>query len=116
MKTYEVLEKALALIEDESNWTDRGWAVDPGGRMCAAGACNVAEGIIDRKESRCFAVCSSPAPVALRAALPGDYEVLPDFNDHETHADVVALFQRAIRAEKAKEGSEIPLESAEVAA
>lgn len=104
METYEVLEKALALIEDEKDWCPNGWGSDAGGK-CAAHAihANVPH------------LRGIDAQLAVER-LTGCY--LGEFNDTHTHAEVVALFKRAIRSEKAKAGIpvELPAESLEVQA
>jgi hypothetical protein len=47
---------------------------------------------------------------ALKVLLPSDCDYVWRFNDSHTHAEVVVLFQRAIRAEKAKEGVALDVE------
>jgi len=95
MKTYEVLEKALARIEDEKNWCQGSYGPKKGPN-CAVGALVYAEAtrsIHDRPVAE--------ALVALGAFTGGS---LVDFNDSRTHPEVVELFQKAIRAEKQKAG------------
>jgi hypothetical protein len=104
MTTYEVLKKALALIEDEKDWCQgkTGW-----GRRCAVGAISTTVGGIG---SHTDDVLNYPPLKALCVALGGNGIVY--FNDTHTHAEVVALFRTAIRAEKAKAGIpiEVPIE------
>lgn len=105
LATYEVLEKALALIEDEKNWC-QGMERTAAGRRCARGAlCEVAQ-------LRDLAVAQR---VLGRFANPRESSVdaIINFNDLHNHAEVVELFQRAVRAEKEKEG--IPVEIPEQA-
>lgn len=105
MKTYEVLEKALAEIEDEENWTKgcSGW---DGPKLCAEGAICKASGEAFPKDSPAYHVLFEIAAYGFD---------LYQFNDDHTHAEVVALFQEAIRNEKAKEGIDVPLVSTEPA-
>jgi hypothetical protein len=97
MTVKDNLIAAKALIADPANWAKSG-EVDPRkGRYCAAVACN------DFADApRMFE--------ALRAAFPVEYvgrggwvTELFDFNDlpSTTHADIMALFDRAIAAQEA---------------
>lgn len=96
MKTYEVLEKALAEIQ--KGWTQ--YTREVQGKVCAVGA-------IQRVETgSAWGDCFSPAKESIEHIV-GRGEVA-HFNDSHAHTEVVALFQEAIRAEKAKEG--IPLD------
>lgn len=94
MKTYEVLEKALALIEDEKDWCGDGWggATD---RFCALRAIFTVEGEDFGR------LAGSTARIAVER-LARTY--LGDWNDNHSHAEVVELFQKAIRQEKDKAG------------
>jgi hypothetical protein len=125
VKTYEVLEKALGLIEDERHWC-RG-AVGRGGARCAIGALNFATVGIDQGGKGTKAKVE---PVLYRAyvAAVGALNLLAErdgfetremprgsmpavafFNNSHSHAEVVALFQEAIRNEKAKAGVPVDL-------
>ena len=107
MKTFEVLERALALIEDEKDWCQGGggWYSDEeGATLCAEGSLFCVLGMHPDEQ---MAVLVETEPYRSLSEACGCREVF-QFNDHHTHAEVVALFQRAIRNEKAKEG--IPLE------
>jgi hypothetical protein len=109
VKTYEVLEKALVLIEDEQNWTQGEWGFKSG-PSCAVGAVARTVGT-----SSIMRACKTPAVAVLEGLCDGPSrlagDAVEDFNDHHTHAEVVELFQRAVREEKAKEGIEVPLVS-----
>lgn len=104
METYEVLEKALALIEDERNWCqetiqkDRG---DGGTARCALGA-------VMEAEAMGYQCSAGPWRIFTRLAQREGYELGSQFNNNRSHAEVVALFQEAIRSEKAKAG--IPID------
>lgn len=111
MKTYEVLEKALALIERKEDW---GFAGD--GRsnnpeteapFCAVGAIGAIEPAVLSYRG------IHPVEGALWDSASG--EGPRTFNDTHTHAEVVELFQKAIASEKAKAGVllEIPAECSE---
>lgn len=104
MQTYEVLEKALALIEDEENWCQG--RLHDNGRYCAIGAYHTAD------HGHWFGRLSSSGQKARRAlidALPtGGFDPAA-FNNTHSHAEVIALFHRAIRQEKAKAGIYVEL-------
>lgn len=92
METYEVLEKALALIEDEWNWVPHSGGV--GGPYCAVGALLAVEGTCG--------ILKVPGYQSLAdAAFPLS---IPRFNDTHSHAEVCDLFRAAIRREKARLG------------
>lgn len=94
------LKAAKALIDTPEKWTKGAFARDRDGDdvyetdgdtavcWCAVGAINKAFG------------CHAGLTVvqALYAALPADFQLVASFNDHPdtTHADVMALFDRAI--------------------
>ena len=104
MKTYEVLEKALALIEDEKDWAQGDYRI--GDALCAEGACIVAGGGALEWDGQRFASSVPPdeCVVAFGALGALTTEAIHQFNDSRSHAEVVALFQGAIRNEKAKAG------------
>lgn len=101
MKTYE----ALALIEDEKNWCSDGPFGAGDGRVtrCALMAISAAT-----PNCATATLASIPMQEAAEAAgVPrGEYAggPLAEFNDTHSHAEVVALFKKAIAAEKAKAG------------
>lgn len=94
----DVLTKALALIEKPENWCKFQMAKDASGgvvntadpracRFCAMGA-------IRRVAKSSAALVYAERKLA-RAVPAGS---ISQFNDTSTHADVVALFRRAIEA------------------
>lgn len=92
MTTVEVLRTARGLIDTPDKWSESGWGWD-GVRRCAVQA------IVDADPS-CDRDCtSSPAYYALRRALGGN---VGEFNDAHSHAEVLALFDKAIATEEAK--------------
>lgn len=94
--TLEVLREARELLSDPAKWTKRG---EHGPRYCTVSAVTeVSGGRADDRATR-----------ALYDALPSRWagQYVHSFNDDPstTHADVLALFDRAIAAEVAKVGS-----------
>lgn len=103
MNTVEILTKARELISDESRWTRGSYAVTDEGRFtqpweddacrfCALGAIKKAGGFRDD---------SNPAAKFLGEVLRAqfvDNGRVDDFNDARSHAEVIALFDRAIAA------------------
>lgn len=99
MDTAQILKDARALIADEKNWTQdkvardrRGYSVSPESRravcFCAIGAL--------RK------TCVDDDSLIYARDVLRDVAKIPitEFNDTHTHAEVIALFDRAIaRAE-----------------
>jgi hypothetical protein len=116
MKTYEVLEKALRLIEDEKNWcqgyqriVEKRWFRKDRVRYCALGA--VAESIPGENGSwpiEVFHELPEVKPLSDLVKARG-FDQVGRFNNVRTHAEVVALFQEAIRNEKEKAGVVIDL-------
>lgn len=104
MQTYEVLEKALALIEDERDWASSEGELPF--RQCMATAIGKSEDWPSDADNR-------PARTVM-LELAGTPQ-LCHFNDSHTHAEVIALFHCAIQAEKAKAGIyvELPVKVAE---
>jgi hypothetical protein len=95
----EDLKAAKALIADEAKWTRR--TFEEGGCFCALGA--VAEAVkFDPWSNWSHDPRAWNCKLALEAETP-DRDV-PAFNDHPrtTHADVLALFDRAIAAAEAQ--------------
>lgn len=110
MKTYEILEGALGLIRDEKNWCRGalkmemfslradGASVDRV-RYCALGA-------LAATDIGTVSIGVNPAPLdALDDVISGGS--ITRFNDSHSHAEVVAVFQQAIQAEKVKEAREL---------
>ena len=102
MDTVEILEKARELISDESRWTQGSYAKDEKGEgtlpwreeavcFCALGAIKKAGNFHDD--------CSEPA-IFLGRVLRDDMGLhsVDEYNDSHSHADVLALFDRAIAA------------------
>lgn len=97
----QILKDARALIADEKNWTQGALARGPSG------------GVVSYKSSVAVCFCSIGAieRIAKKSTkalqvVEKFYRILPsgdglaDFNDSHTHAEVLALFDRAIaRAE-----------------
>lgn len=118
MKTYEVLEKALAEIE-------KGWCQkireDEYGNVCAVGALQRAVyGYVDNWHSSYeLADDYGLNTLVIEKQLPrldprfhsrfGPHACIEEVNDEYGKDEVIALFQEAIRNEKAKEGIEVPL-------
>ena len=84
--TLQILTEARALIERPENWAKRSYGLN-GGPMCAVGAIwragNYNHEIVETMNEMCGG--------------------LSFFNDNHEHAEVLALFDRAIEAERAKE-------------
>lgn len=95
MDTIEVLTRARELIATPSTWW-KGWAEHLQGSYCAVRAVNATA-------SRVYECMD--AVWALMRALPdwpdGKFKFVHEFNDHPdtTHADVLALYDRAIARE-----------------
>jgi hypothetical protein len=117
VKTYEVLEKALA--ELEKGWCSR-QREDGDGNVCAIGALGRAvHGFVDNWHSS-YELADDyglnalviekqiPRPNPEDQAQFGPHESIEEVNDDYGKGMVVALFQEAIRNEKAKEG--VPVE------
>lgn len=100
METWETLEKALALIEPEENWCQGAFESSPG-VYCAEGSCRAVLGLDGMARTAEYI----EVRIALRKQLPVNSNgEIHFFNDSHSHAEVVALFKRAIAAEKAKAG------------
>lgn len=96
MSVKENLIKAKALIDTPEKWT-RGEYMHSG-CFCALGA--LAEALdIDPVSAR---LSMTPELLALRGAVPEPFFSVWRYNDEPstTHADVLALFDRAIEAAK----------------
>jgi len=94
METWEILEKALGLIENEENWCQRG-AGDGVNEFCAMHAVHAAGG-------RYGDVLESPAWKALSELVLDGHPMF--FNLTHSHAEVCDLFKRAIAKAKADAG------------
>lgn len=123
METLEVLEQARALITPPEAWTTKAFAREkpsiawPEGLgvqssapeavcWCAIGACRKAAGVVNLFDAN-YAASDSAVQALGKQLRPegweGSYfEAVHFYNDNQTHAEVLALFDRAIAAEKAK--------------
>jgi len=108
METYQVLEKALALIEDGE--LARGGPGDCVNSFCSLSACYTASG----EEFAAVTPCEHRAFVALQKAHRG-HDSIVAWQDQAPKEEVVALFKKAIQEEKRKAGVllEIPSECSE---
>lgn len=124
-EVYEILERALALIERSENWC-QGVLKKGDASYCAVGAVNFSAsgGIVHKSEvqdqnppwrfayDRAINAINRLAEAAGYSSedwpTGGVQPAIAYFNNDHSHAEVVALFQEAIRAEKAKAG--VPLE------
>ena len=111
MTTVEILEKARDLISDPERWAKGYYAHDKDGdyvpprdgnacKWCAAGATIVVSPDDDNDDSR-------HALALLQKALPSGFLFATNYNDRPTttHADILALFDRAIELAKAEQVS-----------
>lgn len=103
MQTYEVLEKALGLIEREEDWCQFGVGSREGPK-CALGAVNfvVHDEVVNFHALKPLHVPAMKALSGVAQSLAGECAV--GFNNSHSHVEVCDLFRRAIRAEKAKAG------------
>jgi hypothetical protein len=91
----ENLIAAKALIDTPEKWGKGGYRDPFTGRLCAYGALGVAE----RGDARNY---SEALAYRLRVAVPDRFHGrVAEYNDHPdtTHADIMALFDRAIAAQ-----------------
>lgn len=123
METLEVLERARALITPPEAWTTKAFArtakgiLFPEGQRvqhsapeavcwCAVGACRKAAGV-KRLFDENYAASDRAVQALGKQLRPegweGSFADVHSYNDDHTHAEVLALFDRAIAAEKAKE-------------
>jgi Asp-tRNA(Asn)/Glu-tRNA(Gln) amidotransferase A subunit family amidase len=105
MGTLEILIEARRLIESPDNWTIQEFARDRNGHIAPvaseAAVCFCALGAIARAAKiEAGAACRSPAAEALLSAIGTSKRVgaVSDFNDTRSHPEVLALFDRAIKA------------------
>lgn len=100
MNTLETLIKARDLIQDKAHWIKGVLAADKDGYECsvskAARWCSVGAVFNIQGDENGH----SPAFKALSDAADGS---IAEFNDSNTHAAVIAMFDRAIEAERAAE-------------
>lgn len=90
----ENLIAAKALIDTPEKWL-KGKLANADGCFCAAGALKYAAGYGAGE------VWDSPEYRAVRGGIPDTKQEIPSFNDRPstTHADIMALFDRAIAAQ-----------------
>lgn len=109
-ETTDILRRARALIDTPEKWTKDVLARDADGNQCDARStdakCYCIEGALLAACHELGMVFSTVMPFyrAIRLATPISRSV-PDFNDREetTHADVLAIFDRAIATEDAND-------------
>ncbi len=112
MQTYEILEKAKALIEDPNDWCQcAAFKTGPKGNVqhCAIGAVDAvtrADGWVYERE---LAVTMALDAVAIDTFHKCS---LVDVNNNLGHEATIEMFNEAIRTEKAKAG--IPVDLPEV--
>ena len=101
---HQVIARALELIADEANWSQGAWArtasgkpcpwTDPAAKsFCAFGALNRAAHELAARGGYELAVSAARQVVSGRG---GSHAHLPEINDLEGHAVVVAMFRRAL--------------------
>ena len=99
MNTLQVLIEARALIADPNNWFGGGnYNASSPFRLCALSAI----GYVEVKNGSISCVRTSGAEDALARVLGRPVSHIPRFNDSHKHSEVLALFDRAIAAERAK--------------
>ncbi len=102
---HQVISGALALISDKANWSRGAWARTPDGapcgwadpkavKFCAMGALNRAAWDLLRDDICDLGVRASQQ-VLEASGIP--HRCLPQINDSEGHAVVIAMFERALR-------------------
>lgn len=104
MNTVDILRAARAKIENPENWCQGVYFASASGervapwaaeRWCATGAVWAVVGTGAEKYHE-----RGPALHALCDAIGGEWQT--DYNDTHTHAEVIAMFDRAIEAEERK--------------
>lgn len=100
VKVGPILQETRRLLSDESSWTRGAWARDARGAECwpeDQGACRwCLLGALRRVAGRGsdgFFACTGALSDELRRR--GVAEILPEFNDRRTHAEVLALLDAA---------------------
>ncbi len=98
MNTVQILKDARALIADEKNWTQRVSARNKSGLevpvLNSEASCFCAVGALDRFTNGI--AFGSAAYLLLKKEAGAKYLTVSDFNDTHTHAEVLAIFDRAI--------------------
>lgn len=102
MSQVELLTRARAIIENPQNWTKGEMARDAGGRLVVShspdAVCFCAVGALRRAA---YELCIDRFPSFYTLQKWCGTEPVPLFNDTHTHADVLALYDRAIEAARA---------------
>jgi len=96
MSVRDDLIAARALIDTPEKWHRGSMASFDGKCLCAMGAIRN----VLRAQGYTHWISRTPLYQNLRAALPRGFNQVPTFNDDPstTHADIMALFDRAIAA------------------
>lgn len=93
MTPREILTAARALIAEPERWTQGAYARDAAGvpvdDSAETAICWCASGAL-------FKFSSLPGADRARSAVASIVGPIPDFNDHHTHAEVLAAFDKAI--------------------
>lgn len=107
MTTLEILEAARRLIEKRENWTRAWWALDAAGNPVdstdPSGVCFCIAGAINRASDR----NGRAAFEALERQITSGPRQIIQFNGGHTHEEVLALFDRAIAAERLAHSSTV---------
>jgi hypothetical protein len=111
MTTLEILIAGRARIDTPERWTRGDWARDANGvgvePLSPDAVCFCAMGAVDAAAASEEYAVYLRAVAALRDAIPKGLRLIsvPTYQDCDTttHADVMAMFDRAIEAERAKE-------------
>jgi hypothetical protein len=101
---HQVIARALELIADEANWSQGAWARTVSGKpcpwvdqaaksFCALGALNRAAFELVAEGGYELAISAARQVVSARG---GSHAHLPEINDSEGHAVVIAMFRRAL--------------------
>jgi hypothetical protein len=101
MSTKEILIKARAIISDEKNWTQGVKARDVEGNAVSSSTptavCFCSIGAVERAGAFSHAATRYYALRYLaRASCDSGYPRISDFNDNSSHAEVLAMFDKAI--------------------
>lgn len=102
MDTLEILKAGRELISDPARWTQHTAARDEGGDWVSerseSAVCWCSIGALWKVADWASEECST----AMSALEPDGPDSLLAFNDTHTHAEVLAMWDRAIAAESAK--------------
>ncbi|KQS84282.1 hypothetical protein [Rhizobium sp. Leaf383] len=105
---YSVLERAQSLIRDPKNWAKEAYARDENGSDVTERDCNLYEATDPRATCWCsvgavlkvadlpISTDNHPALSLLEKAAGGSGPgLIPEVNDGSTHAEIMALFDKA---------------------